>query len=48
MREPIYKSRRVGPAAAEFDRDFPQREKIVGTPTQKRFEAVVVMRRRAD
>lgn len=46
LEDPIY--RVDDSAAAEFDRDFPQREKIVGTPTQKRFDACAAMRRSAD
>lgn len=34
--------------AAEFDRNFPAREMVAGTPSQKRFEEVVAMRRKAD
>lgn len=32
-------------AAALFDRDFPPKEKVSGTPSQKRFEQVVAMRK---
>lgn len=32
-------------AIAEFDKKFPAKEKISGTPSQKRFEEVVVMQR---
>lgn len=32
-------------AIAEFDKTFPAKEKISGTPSQKRFEEVVVMQR---
>ncbi len=35
-------------AAAEFDATFPPREKISGTPSQKRFEQLVALRRSAD
>ncbi len=34
-------------AANEFDKRFPQKEIIVGTPSQKRFDQIVVMRRKA-
>lgn len=34
-------------ASAEFDKSFPAREKISGTPSQKRFEQIVAMRRDA-
>ena len=34
--------------AAEFDRNFPAREMVTGTPSQKRFEEVVAMRKKAD
>lgn len=35
-------------AAAEFDRGFPRKEKVGGTPTQRRFEELVMMRKKAD
>ena len=35
-------------AAAEFDATFPPREKISGTPSQKRFEQLVALCRSAD
>lgn len=35
-------------AAAVFDRDFPAKEKISGTPSQKRFEEIVAMQKSAD
>lgn len=35
-------------AAAEFDRHFPVKETVTGTPSQKRFEELVAMRRKAD
>lgn len=35
-------------AAAGFDREFPEKERISGTPTQKRFDEVVVMQRSAN
>lgn len=31
--------------AEEFDRSFPKKERITGTPTQKRFEEVVAMQK---
>lgn len=34
--------------AAEFDSQFPMKEKIVGTPTQKRFDFLSEMMRKAD
>lgn len=34
-------------AAAEFDNNFPQKEKISGTPSQQHFEKMVVMRKNA-
>lgn len=34
-------------AAAVFDANFPAKEKIVGTPSQQRFEEMVVMRKSA-
>lgn len=34
--------------AAEFDRHFPARETVTGTPSQQRFQKVVAMRKRAD
>lgn len=34
--------------AAEFDRHFPVKETVTGTPSQKRFEELVAMRRKAD
>lgn len=34
-------------ASEAFDRTFPYREKVSGTPSQKRFEQVVAMRRAA-
>ncbi len=34
-------------AAANFDKDFPPKEKITGTPSQKRFDELVVLRRSA-
>lgn len=33
--------------AAEFDKAFPFKEKVSGTPMQKRFETIVAMRRKA-
>lgn len=33
---------------AEFDRHFPVKEKVAGTPSQQRFEELVAMRRKAD
>lgn len=30
-------------AAAEFDKGFPPKKKVSGTPSQKRFEAIVAM-----
>ncbi len=33
--------------AMEFDKDFPTKEKLSGTPSQKRFDEIVVMRRNA-
>lgn len=35
-------------AAAEFDKSFPPKELIVGTPSQKRFEEVVAMQKKAQ
>lgn len=34
-------------AAAEFDKNFPVKEKISGTPSQKRFNEIVLMRKSA-
>lgn len=34
-------------AATEFDKHFPPKEIIVGTPSQKRFDEIVVKRRKA-
>lgn len=34
-------------AASDFDKHFPPKEIIVGTPSQKRFDEIVVMRRKA-
>ena len=34
--------------AAEFDRHFPVKEMVSGTPSQKRFEKIAAMRRKAD
>lgn len=34
-------------AAAEFDKDFPAKERISGTASQQRFEQIVAMRRSA-
>lgn len=34
-------------AAAEFDKGFPPKEKISGTPSQKRFETLVALRKNA-
>lgn len=34
-------------AAAEFDKSFPTKEKVSGTPSQKRFDEIVVMQRNA-
>ena len=31
--------------AEAFDRSFPKKERITGTPTQKRFEEVVAMQK---
>lgn len=33
--------------ASDFDKHFPPKEIIVGTPSQKRFDEIVVMRRKA-
>lgn len=35
-------------AVAEYDKNFPAKEKISGTPSQKRFDEIVVLRRKAD
>ena len=35
-------------AAEEFDQRFPEKEKTSGSPSQKRFEELVTMRRSAD
>lgn len=35
-------------AAVEFDKNFPVKEIIVGSPSQKRFEQISTMQRRAD
>lgn len=35
-------------AAEAFDRDFPAKEKVAGTPSQKRFEELVTLRRTAE
>lgn len=34
-------------AAAEFDKNFPEKEKISGTPSQERFEKLVTMLKKA-
>lgn len=34
--------------AAEFDLHFPAKEMVSGTPSQKRFEKIAAMRRKAD
>lgn len=34
--------------AAEFDRHFPAREMVSGTPSQKRFEKIAAMRKKAE
>lgn len=43
--DPIYEIDEA--AAIEFDKNFPLKEKITGTPSQKRFDEIVVMRREA-
>ena len=43
--DPIYEIDEA--AAIEFDKNFPLQEKITGTPSQKRFDEIVVMRREA-
>lgn len=35
-------------AVAAFDKDFPAKEAVTGLPTQKRFEELCAMRRKAD
>lgn len=35
-------------AVKAFDRDFPAKEKVLGTPSQKRFEELVILRRTAE
>lgn len=35
-------------AAEEFDRRFPAKKKVQGTPSQRRFQEVVAMRRKAN
>lgn len=35
-------------AAAAFDKGFPPKERVTGTPTQERFNQVVAMRRKAS
>jgi len=35
-------------AAAEFDKNFPKKEKITGTPSQKRFKEFTAMKRKPD
>ncbi|WP_040195854.1 GNAT family N-acetyltransferase [Candidatus Soleaferrea massiliensis] len=35
-------------ASAAFDQGFPAKEKIGGTPSQKRFQEIVAMQKRAD
>ena len=35
-------------AAAEFDKAFPQKELVSGTPSQKRFLEIVAMRKKAE
>ena len=35
-------------AAAEFDKDFPPKELVTGTPSQRWFEKMLVMRRKAE
>ena len=34
--------------AAEFDRHFPAKKKLSGTPSQKRFQQIAAMRRKPD
>lgn len=34
-------------AAAEFDKSFPEKEKVTGTPSQQRFQKMVAMRKSA-
>lgn len=36
------------PPAAAFDKKFPVKELVTGTPSQKRFERIVAMQRKAD
>lgn len=43
--DPIYEIDEA--AAIEFDKNFPLKEKITGTPSQKRFDEIVVMQREA-
>ena len=35
-------------AANEFDKRFPPKEIVVGTPSQKRFNQIVVMQKKAN
>lgn len=35
-------------AAAEFNKNFPPKELVTGTPSQRWFEEVVAMRRKAE
>lgn len=41
----IYNVNVAEPAVIEFDKNFPHKEKISGTPSQKRFEELVVMQK---
>ena len=35
-------------AAAEFDKSFPKKEKITGTPSQRRFQELAAMKKQSD
>ena len=43
--DPVYEVN--GALAAQFDKSFPPKKVITGTPSQKRFEEVSSMRRKA-
>lgn len=45
LEDPVYEVDEA--AAAEFDRSFPFKEKVSGTPNQERFEMIVAMRKSA-
>lgn len=45
IENPIYEVDEL--AAAEFDKQFPVREKIIGSPSQVKFDRIVAMRKKA-